>query len=302
MRIVFAGTPAVAAETLGALLDDGRHEVVGVLTRPDAPQGRSGRPVPSAVARLAQERGIETWKPSALHDPAFRDRLAALAPECCVVVAYGALVPSELLDRTWINVHYSLLPRWRGAAPVQRAIMAGDEVTGVSVFRLVAELDAGPVFAQVPEPVGDRDAGELLAALTDVGAEALLATLDALEQGRATPVEQPADGVTYAAKLTPADARLDWTRPAAEIVRTIRACSPAPGAWTLAGEERVGVLGAETAETSALAPGVVQPGKREVLVGTGNGDVRLTRVQPQGRRAMPAADWGRGLRAAPVFS
>jgi len=306
MRIVFAGTPPVAADTLRALLDDGRHEVVAVLTRPDAPKGRSGRPVPSAVAQLADERGIETLKPATLRDGDAGERLSALAPDCCAVVAYGLLVPSDLLalpQHGWINVHYSLLPRWRGAAPVQRAIMAGDEVTGVSVFRLVDELDAGPVLAHVSEPVRDRDAGQLLGALQVIGTDALIASLSALEQGTASARTQPSEGVTYAPKLTVDDARLDWTRPAAELLRVIRGCNPTPVAWTVVDGERFRVLQAAAIAPAGLGPGEVVVDRRSVVVGTGDGDgIALVTVQPQGRRPMPAADWGRGLRSAPVFT
>jgi len=306
MRIVFAGTPPVAADTLNALLDDGRHDVVAVLTRPDAPKGRSGRPMPSAVAHLAGERGIETLKPATLRDGDAVARLSALAPECCVVVAYGLLVPADLLALPrygWINVHYSVLPRWRGAAPVQRAIMAGDETSGVSIFRLVDELDAGPILVQIGEPVRGRDAGQLLSALQMVGASALLASLDALAQGTASATVQANEGVTYAPKLTADDARLDWTRPAAELLRVIRGCHPAPVAWTHVDGQRFRVHRAAASVPAGLGPGEVFVDRRSVVVGTGDGDgIVLVTVQPQGGRPMPAADWGRGLRSTPVFT
>ncbi len=305
MRILFAGTPAVAADVLRALVDDGRHEVVAALTRPDAARGRSKRLLPSEVAQLAVERGIEVLKPATLRDEAATAQIEALGVDCCVVVAYGALVPARLLAlprHGWVNVHYSLLPRWRGAAPVQRAIMAGDETTGVSIFRLVPELDAGPVLAQLPVAVGERDAGELLAALTSVAVDALTTSLDALEAGTAALTPQPDEGVTYAAKLTPDDARLDWTKPAADLGRIVRGCHPAPVAWTTLDGERFRVLRAQPADDPGLAVGQVAVGKRDVLVGTGGGALRLVTVQPQGRRPMPAADWGRGLHETPVFS
>jgi len=314
MRVLFAGTPSVAADTLRGLLDDGRHEVIGVLTRPDAPKGRSGRPVPSPVAVLAHERGLTVYRPAKPGDADFRAQLAALAPDVCVVVAYGGMIPSSMLDVPafgWANVHYSLLPRWRGAAPVQHAILAGDETTGVSVIRLVAALDAGPVLAQTPCPVGGRDSGELLDTLAGIGTATLLRCLDDLGTGVATPAEQSDDGMTLAPKLTPEDARIDWSRPADEVWRLVRACHPAPVAWTTLGGERFRILGAQVADvpglradvagTPSLLPGAVWTTKRSVVVGCGQGALELTTVQPQGRRPMAAADWGRGLRADVEF-
>lgn len=300
MRLVFAGTPEVAAVTLAELLDRSGHDVVAVLTRPDAPQGRSKRPVPSPVARLALERGIELLRPGRPAEADFVARLIALAPEACPVVAYGALLPERVLAIPrlgWINVHYSLLPRWRGAAPVQRAILAGDTDTGVSVFGLVPELDAGPVYAQRPyllHPL--QTAGEALAALQPLGSALLLDTLDALAAGTATAVEQPVDGITLAPKLTVAEVRIDWTARAAQLARQIRAGNPSPMAWTMLGAERFRVLLAEPAPATTLAPGEVAVGRRDVQVGTGEGNLILLRVQPAGRAAMTGAEWGRGLR------
>ena len=305
MRLVFAGTPQVAADTLSRLLDERGHEVVAVLTRPDAPQGRSARPVPSPVAALAISRGIEVLRPERASDPALAARLADLAPDCCPVVAYGGLIPSGLLRlprNGWVNVHYSLLPRWRGAAPVQRAILAGNETTGVTVFELVKELDAGAVLATAEYRLGELEtAGEALAALTGLGAQLLLEALDAIEAGTAVAAPQPAEGITLAPKLTVADARLDWTRPAIELARLVRANNPSPMAWTELDGERFRVLLARPADASGLAPGEVRAEKRRVVVGTGSGDLELLQVQPAGRKVLAGADWGRGLKAPAVL-
>ena len=314
MRIVFAGTPLVAADTLRLLLDSGAHEVVGVITRPDAARGRSGTPAPSPVAALADERELPVLRAVSLRGPGVSGWLGGLAPDCCAVVAYGGLVPASLLDlpgQGWINVHYSLLPRWRGAAPVQRAILAGDEVSGVTVFRLVEELDAGPVLATSdPVSIGHKDAGELLVELTGVGAALLGSALDALAAGTAASTPQPEAGVTLAPKIFPEEARLDWSRPAVELDRLVRACNPAPGAWTLADGQRLRVLRGhdEPADGwtggvggSSLAAGELGVSKHDVFVGTGAGVLRLVAVQPPGRRPMAAADWGRGLRERPVL-
>lgn len=305
MRLVFAGTPQVAADTLASLLDSGHHQVVAVLTRPDAPRGRSGRPVPGPVAELAAARGIEVLQPARASDPALAERLAELAPDCCPVVAYGGLIPRHLLDlpeHGWLNVHFSLLPRWRGAAPVQHAILAGDELTGVTVFELVEELDAGPVLATAGYRLGATGtAGEVLAALQPLGAGLLADTLDAVAAGSATRTAQPVTGITLAPKLTVAGARIDWRNPTAVLDRQVRANNPSPGAWTELDGERFRVLQAAPADAAGLDPGEVQPGRRSVLVGTGDGALELRLVQPAGKRALPAADWGRGLRGPARF-
>lgn len=304
MRLVFAGTPQLAADTLELLLDSGRHQVVAVLTRPDAAKGRSSQLVPSPVAALAAERGIEVLKPSRPSDPALAQRLAELEVECVPVVAYGGLIPGSLLaavPKGWVNLHFSLLPRWRGAAPVQRAILAGDELTGVTVFDLVAELDAGPVLATAPYEFGaEETAGEALAGLTALGGRLLLQTLDELEAGTAVAQPQPEDGVTPAPKLTPAEARLDWQRPAEELARVVRANNPSPIAWTTLNGERFRVLRARPADGTA-EPGAVEADRRSVRVGTGAGLLELIEVQPAGKRVLAAADWARGLRQASRF-
>lgn len=301
MRLVFAGTPEVASRTLDHLLENSAHEIVAVVTRPDAPQGRSKRPVPSPVAALAEARGIEVLKPVRPSDPEFVARLTDLAPDACPVIAYGALIPQRVLDvppSGWLNVHYSLLPRWRGAAPVQRALMAGDDVTGATVFRLVAAMDAGPVFAtERVDIAADETAGELLERLTPVGARLLVDVLDGLAQGTATAVDQPSDGVTVAPKLTVEEARLDWSRGAVELARQVRACNPSPMAWSTWAGERFRLLKARPVpDDDALAPGELLPDRRRPCVGTGSGSLELVTVQPQGKREMPAQAWVNGLR------
>ncbi|HEY3546749.1 MAG TPA: methionyl-tRNA formyltransferase, partial [Propionicimonas sp.] len=297
MRLVFAGTPHVAANTLARLLADDGHEVVAVLTRPDAPQGRSSRPVPSPVAQLAAEHGIEVLRPARASDPDLATRLAELDPDCCPVVAYGGLIPRSLLAlprHGWVNVHFSLLPRWRGAAPVQHAILAGDEVTGVTVFELVEALDEGPVLASAEYVLGASEtAGEALEALQALGAEELVRALDALAAGTVAAVPQPDDGVTLAPKLTVQGSRIDWTRPAEEISRQVRANNPSPVAWTELDGERLRVLRAMPAAGDDLAPAELRAGKRSVLVGTGSVPLELLQVQPAGKRPTAAADWGR---------
>ena len=299
MRLVFAGTPTVAADTLRTVLDDSNHDVVAVLTRPDAPQGRSSRPVPSPVADLATERGIEVLKPARAKDPELAERLAELAPQCCPVVAYGGLIPQALLnvpDYGWVNVHYSLLPRWRGAAPVQHAILAGDAVTGVTVFGLVAELDAGDILGQREFALSaDATSGSVLAALQPLGAQTLLEVLGDLEHRRAQARPQPSEGITVAPKLTVAQARLDWHSAAVELDRRIRANNPAPIAWTEFGGQRCRILSARLVEDVGLEPGELLAQKRRLLVGTGNGTLELLSVQPAGKKALAGADWGRGL-------
>ena len=305
MRLVFAGTPQVAADTLSRLIAASGHEVVAVLTRPDAPQGRSSRLVPSPVARLADAHGLEVLRPARVGDPTFAERLAELAPDCCPVVAYGGLIPSALLPvpaHGWVNVHYSLLPRWRGAAPVQHAILAGDEITGVTVQEIVKELDAGPVLASAEYRISDLEtAAEALTALTGLGAQVLVDVLDAIADGSAVARPQPDSGITLAPKLSVADARIDWTRTAVELSRQVRANNASPMAWTELDGERFRILLARPVESSGLAPGVVHADKRRVVAGTGSGDLELLQVQPSGRKALAGPDWGRGLRGPAVF-
>ncbi|WP_395691645.1 methionyl-tRNA formyltransferase [Nocardioides sp.] len=300
MRVVFAGTPEVALPSLDAIVAS-RHELVGVVTRPDAPTGRGRRLTPSPVAERAAELGVPVLTPEHPRDPDFQAALRDLAPACCPVVAYGALLPQSALDIPplgWVNLHFSALPAWRGAAPVQHAIWAGDEVTGATTFRIVKELDAGPTFGVMTERIRPDDtAGDLLARLAEGGAGLLLATLDGLEDGSVEARPQQVDGVSYAPKIETAHARVDWSDPAVAIDRQVRACTPAPGAWTTYDGQRLG-LGPVTLTDADLGPGELAVTKREVLVGTGTSAVRLGDVRPVGKRQMPAADWARGVRVA----
>lgn len=297
MRLVFAGTPVTALPSLDAI-SASAHELAGVVTRPASPQGRSARLVPSPVAEWAQEHGVEVLTPEHPKDRAFRDRLTELAPDCCPVVAYGALLPQRTLEipvHGWVNLHFSLLPAYRGAAPVQRALMDGVQVTGATTFRIVRELDAGPVYGSITEPVRPLDtAGELLDRLAIRGAALLVDTLDRIAAG-VEPTPQLEDGLSYAAKLELEDVRLDWTRPAQELADLVRGANPEPGAWTTFAGERFRVLLAEPAQ-DALAAGVIEARRREVLVGTGSAALRLLSVQPVGKKPMGGADWGRGAR------
>jgi methionyl-tRNA formyltransferase len=303
MRLVFAGTPEAALPSLAALLDS-RHEIAAVVTRPDAPAGRGLRVAPSPVAQHAESAGIEVLRPARPRDPDFLERLREIAPDCCAVTAYGALIPDAALSiprHGWVNLHFSLLPAWRGAAPVQHAIMHGDDITGATTFRLVTELDAGPVFGVVTEPVLPADtAGDLLARLAKSGAGLLVATVDGIESGALTARPQPPDGVSLAPKVTPERARIDWEQPAMAIDRLIRACTPQPGAWTdLAGARlKLGPLASAAAADPGpgLDPGELRLSRSRVIVGTGSEPVELGAVQPDGKRQMQAADWARGLR------
>lgn len=301
MRLLFAGTPLPALASLDALIAS-RHEVVAVLTRPDARAGRGRALVPSPVRERAEEAGIPVLTPATLRDDAVVDQIRALGVDAAPVVAYGNLVPPALLDTPphgWVNLHFSVLPAWRGAAPVQHAIMAGDEVTGATTFRLERGLDTGPVLGMLTETIRPRDtAGDLLDRLAVAGATLLVRTLDALEDGVLQPVAQPTDGVSHAPKIESDDARVRWAHPAHVVDRRIRACTPAPGAWTtLPDGARLGVGPVvPVAEADDLAPGQVRVGRRDVLVGTGGQAVRLGEVTPAGKRAMAAADWARGAR------
>ncbi|MFR9674149.1 methionyl-tRNA formyltransferase [Streptomyces sp. TR02-1] len=305
MRLVFAGTPEVAVPALDALLASDRHEVAAVVTRPDARAGRGRHLVASPVAQRAREAEIEVLRPRSPRDPDFLARLAALAPDCCPVVAYGALLPREALDipaHGWVNLHFSLLPAWRGAAPVQHALLAGDEMTGASTFRIEESLDSGPVYGVLTERVRPADtSGDLLTRLAFAGAGLLAATMDGIEDGTLEAVPQDSEGVSFAPKITVDDARVDWTAPALRVDRVVRGCAPAPGAWTTFRGERLKVRAAEPApEHTGAAPGEIVAGKKEVLVGTGSHAVRLLWVQPQGKKPMKAADWARGVRIGPA--
>ncbi|MEZ0365668.1 methionyl-tRNA formyltransferase [Mycobacterium sp. pUA109] len=304
MRLVFAGTPEPALPALQRLLDSPRHQVIAVLTRPDAAAGRRGKPEPSPVARLALEHDIPVLRPAKPNSAEFVAELAALAPECCAVVAYGALLRERLLAvpaHGWINLHFSLLPAWRGAAPVQAAIAAGDPITGASTFQIEPDLDSGPVYGVVTETIRPTDtAGDLLGRLAVSGAQLLEATLDGL--GSLTPVPQSPEGVSYAPKVTVEQARVRWDQPAQAVERGIRAVTPNPGAWTLIGDLRVklGPVGVAADAPKPLPPGVLHVDRRHVWIGTGSDPVRLGHLQPPGKKAMDAADWARGARLDPA--
>ncbi|WP_300646014.1 methionyl-tRNA formyltransferase [Nocardioides sp.] len=298
MRVVVAGTPEVALPALDAIADS-RHELVGVVTRPDAPAGRGRKLVASPVAVRAEELGVPVLKPEHPRDPEFQEALRALRPDCCPVVAYGALLPQSALDippHGWVNLHFSCLPAWRGAAPVQHAIWAGDEVTGATTFRIVKAMDAGPTFGVMTERIREDDtAGDLLTRLAEGGAGLLVTTLDGIEDGVLVPREQPEEGVSMAPKILVEDARVDWTEPAQAVDRRIRACTPFPGAWSTFEGERI-KIGPVTMAASNLEPGEIAVGKNHVLVGTGTSAVRLGEVKAFGKKQMGAADWARGVR------
>lgn len=301
MKLVFAGTPEVAVPALDALIASGRHEVAAVVTRPDAPSGRGRRLVASPVAQRAEEAGIEVLRPAKPRDPEFLERLREIAPDCCPVVAYGALLPKAALDipaHGWVNLHFSLLPAWRGAAPVQHAVMAGDEITGASTFLIEEGLDSGPVYGTVTEEIRPTDtSGDLLTRLAFAGSGLLAATMDGIEDGALKAVPQPAEGITLAPKITVEDARVDWATPALRVDRVVRGCTPAPGAWTTFRGERLKLIQVHPApERTDLAPGALCVGKNSVHVGTGSFAVELVWVQAQGKKPMRAADWARGVR------
>lgn len=307
MRIVFAGTPEVALPTLEAL-HGSDHEVAAVLTRPDARTGRGRKVSRSPVAAWADEHGIEVLTPAKPREPAFLDRLRELDADIVPVVAYGALVPPAALEIPrlgWINLHFSLLPAWRGAAPVQHAVLAGDEMTGACVFQLEAGLDTGPVYGRLTEPIEAADtSGDLLGRLAVAGARLTLDVVNALEAGIIVGEPQPEDGISYAPKLTVDDARVRWSDPAFAVDRRIRAVTPAPGAWTeFEGQRlRLGPVRPDP-EGPRLAPGEVALAKKTVHVGTATDPVLLHEVQPAGKKPMDAAAWGRGLQTeSPVFA
>src|SRR6476661_290852 len=262
MRLVFAGTPEVAVPSLDALAGS-RHEVVGVVTRPDAPSGRGRKLVASPVAQRAEELGLPVLKPQHPRDPEFQEALRELRPDCCPVVAYGALLPQSALDipeHGWVNLHFSALPAWRGAAPVQHALWAGDEVTGATTFRIVKALDAGPTFGVMTERIRPTDtAGDLLARLAEGGAGLLVATLDGIEEGSLEARPQQGEGVSLAPKITVEDAHVDWNEPAVGVDRRVRACTPGPGAWSTHDGERI-TIGPVTpvAGHDLLAPGTLE--------------------------------------------
>lgn len=299
MRLVFAGTPEAAVPSL-RLLAASTHEVVAVVTRTDAPLGRKRVLTPSPVAQAAAELGLDVIKADRL-DADATARILDHEPELGVIVAYGGLVREPLLsapDHGWINLHFSLLPRWRGAAPVQRALIAGDDLTGSSVFQLVPELDAGDVFAEEAMPTpADATAGDLLARLARSGAAQLVGVVDAIADGTAVPAPQRGEP-TYAPKLTLEDGRIRWSDARDAVLARIRGVTPEPGAHTTVAGARLKIQAASAAPDDAprLEPGNMALHRRDVVVGTGTGAVRLETVQPAGKGAMRAADWWRGRR------
>lgn len=299
MRVVFAGTPEPAVVALEKLIAS-EHEVVAVLTRPDAKKGRGRTLHPSPVKALAQEHGIEVLTPEKLKgNEEVKAELEALAPDAIPVVAYGNLIPEDFLGiptHGWVNLHFSLLPRWRGAAPVQAGILHGDEYSGATTFRIDAGLDTGDILLQEPERIEPTDtADDLLTRLAYSGGDLLVRTMDDLATEHATFTPQKGDA-TYAPKISKDDARIDWSAPAAEIDRAVRAYTPGPGAWTTLGGDRVKV-GPVSIDSAAekLAPGQVAVSKSAVHVGTGTEAVTLGQIQPPGKKMMAAADWARGL-------
>jgi methionyl-tRNA formyltransferase len=300
VRLVFAGTPEAAVPALRALLDSPQHNVVAVVTRPAARAGRGRHETGSPVAAVARAAGVPVLSPQRAGDPAFLAELAEFEPDVCPVVAYGALLPQAALDVPrigWVNLHFSLLPAWRGAAPVQHAILHGDEITGASTFLIEAGLDTGPVFGVVTEPINPTDtAGDLLGRLAVSGAGLLVATMDGLADGSVVAVPQPGEGVSLAGKLAVADAEVRWDRPARHVDRLVRACTPAPGAWTTFRGERIKLGPVRLRGANDLAPGELSAGKASVAVGTASVEVELSTVQASGKRPMPAADWARGVR------
>ncbi|MBF6354344.1 methionyl-tRNA formyltransferase [Nocardia higoensis] len=302
MRLVFAGTPEPAVPSLRRLIASPRHEVVAVVTRPDAVAGRGRKVTRSPIGALADVHDIPVLTPAKPSDPEFLGRLRELAPDCCPVVAYGALLPQVALDiprHGWVNLHFSLLPAWRGAAPVQAAINAGDEITGASTFRIEKGLDSGPVYGVITEKIGAGDtAGDLLGRLAETGAHLLETTMDGIEDATLHAVPQPAEGLSYAPKVTTEDARVRWDQPALAVDRRIRSVTPAPGAWTLVGGERI-KLGPVEMVQEELPERVIEVRKSGVFVGTATTALRLGMVQPPGKKMMPALDWARGARLEP---
>lgn len=302
MRLVFAGTPDAALPSLRALLDSDRHDVLAVVTRADAEVGRGRKVRRSPVATLADSHDIEVLTPRRAGDAEFLSRLDGLAPDCCPVVAYGALLPPATLDipkHGWVNLHFSLLPAWRGAAPVQAAIRAGDQITGATTFQIVPELDAGPVYGVLTEPVRERDtSGDLLGRLSKAAAELLVSTLDGIEVGTLAAVPQPVDGISYAGKISVEDAHLDFTIPALAVDRVARAMTPDPGAWADFRGERLKLGPVLPVAEELVPPGEIVVEGKQVLVGTATHPVRLGDVQAPGKKQMAATDWARGSRVA----
>jgi methionyl-tRNA formyltransferase len=317
MRVVYLGTPAAAVPPLRALLASA-HEVVAVVTRPDRPRDRrGGSPQPSPVKQAAQEAGLPVLEPPGGRDPELPGRLAALGADIGVSCAFGYLLPDPVLaafPRGIINLHFSLLPAYRGAAPVQRALLDGAAVTGVTTFVIDAGMDTGPMLLAAEVPVHDgEDAGALTARLAEVGARLVVETLDALEAGQLQPRPQPEEGASLAPKVSGEEARLDFTRPAGRLAAAVRAFNPAPGAWTTHRGRRLKITRAVPAGAGDRGAGDQAPGRPagpepgriavdpdgRLLVGAGDGALELLEVRPEGRRAMSGAEFARGARLGP---
>jgi methionyl-tRNA formyltransferase len=301
VRIVFAGTPDVALPTLDALLASD-HDVVAVLTRPDAPAGRGRRLTPSVIAEHARARGIAVLTPSSLADVDAQAALVELQPDLGVVVAYGALIPAPVLAipaHGWLNLHFSLLPAWRGAAPVQHAIWNGDHQTGVSVFRLDEGMDTGPVYAQRTYSLSPtQTSGDVLDELAGIGAGVVRDVVETIASGTAVAVPQATLGASRAPRITVEQAHIDWSATSAVVDRQVRACTPQPGAWTVVAGARVRIGPVQPGSGTDLSPGEVRMVDGDIRIGTADGQVSLGWVQPAGRARMSAPDWWRGLRVS----
>ena len=308
MRVLFWGTPEFATPPLRALLGEG-CDVVAVVTQPDKPQGRHRRStVPPPVKVVALEEDLPVLQPERPRGEAFVSALRELAPDLSVVVAYGHILPREVIDLPplgTLNIHASLLPRWRGAAPIQAAIVAGDAETGISIMRMVSELDAGPVILQAATPIlDDETGGELALRLSELGALAIVEALTLVSLGDAVGKPQPETGVTYARKVTREQGRIDWTQPAIDVSRRIRAFDPVPGAFSVVRDNEVKLFGGRVAQDVTGDPGVVLGiDEMGMLVGCGTGAVWIAYVHPAGRRRLASLDWaqGRGVAAGDVF-
>lgn len=303
MRLVFAGTPAFAAAALEALVRS-EHVIALVLTRPDAAAGRGMKHVPSEVKQLALSHGLEVFQPATLRDEDVVGRIAAVGADAMVVAAYGLILPANVIAAFpggCINIHASLLPRWRGAAPIQHALLAGDRETGISIMRMDEGLDTGPVYMTESIPVdASETAGTLHDKLATLGAHAIVAALSDIASGRLQAQAQPAEGATYAHKITREQARIDWSRPAVEIERAVRAFNPFPGAFSEFDQQVVKVWRAEPAGISSGQPGTVHAvSEAGIVVNCGDGALRLTELQRSSGRRLPAAEFLRGFPIAP---
>ena len=301
MRIVFAGTPAFAARVLAGLLG-ARHEVALVLSQPERPAGRGLKPVAGPVKQLCLARGVDVFQPASLKDPTAAQRLAGARPEAIVTAAYGLLLPQQVLDLAphgALNVHASLLPRWRGAAPIQRALLAGDRETGVTIIRMDSGLDTGPVLARRSLPIGDDDdAQSLHDKLAALGSDLMLNVLNDLAAGPARPEPQSDAGATYAEKIRNHEAMLDWSKPAEEIGRTVRAFRPAPGAQTALRGQVIKIWRARVAEGRGEPGCVLDAGPPGIRIACGQDALEITELQRAGGRRLSAAEFLRGCAVA----